>query len=310
MPGKREVYDCMTVRATPLEQEAVPTRSKPLWKRYPLYGYLAIALNLITWFFAWSHIGFYSRYSFFPLWFSFILALDALNKARSGSSLLTRAPAKFAQMFGLSALFWWLFEAFNVPIQNWHYIYDHNYSTAEQLLVQTLDFTTVLPVVMEMAELWTSFKALRPRLPAYEVGPRVSAAAATRLLLLGGVCVVLPFLFPHQAFMLIWLSVVLLLDPINNLMGRKSALAHFKARDWRFFAALPLAALSCGFFWEMWNYFSLPKWYYTVPYVGFGKVFEMPILGYTGYLPFALELFALYQFMLAFLNQQQDALTF
>src|SRR5262245_37149145 len=30
--GKCEVCDCMTVRATPLEQEAVPTRSLSLWK--------------------------------------------------------------------------------------------------------------------------------------------------------------------------------------------------------------------------------------------------------------------------------------
>ena len=155
----------MSVRTIPLEQEAVPTRSLRPWRRYPLYGYLAIALNLASWFFAWSRIDPFFRYSFFPLWFSFILVLDALNRARTGSSLMTRAPAKFAQMFALSALFWWLFEAFNIPIQNWHYLYDHHYSLAELLFVQTLDFTTVLPVVMEMAELWTSFKALRPRLP-------------------------------------------------------------------------------------------------------------------------------------------------
>ena len=300
----------MTVRATPLEQEAVPTRSLSLWKRYPLYGYLAIILNLATWFCSWGRIDPFFRYSFFPLWFSFILILDALNKARTGSSLMTHTPAKFAQMFALSAIYWWLFEAFNIPTQNWHYIFDHNYGLAEELLVETLDFSTVLPVVMEMATLWTSFKALRPRLPANEIGQRASAPAAARLMLLGGACVVLPFLFPRQAFPLLWLSVVLLLDPLNNLMGRKSALAHFKARDWRFFVALPLAGLTCGFFWEMWNFLALPKWYYTVPYVGFGKVFEMPHPGYSGYLPFALELFALYQFLLAILNQKEDALTF
>jgi hypothetical protein len=300
----------MTVRTAPLEQEAVPARPIPVWKRYPSYGYLAIVLNLTTWFLDWGRIDPFFRYSFFPLWFSFILILDALNKARTGSSLLTRAPAKFAQMFLFSAVYWWLFEAFNIPTQNWHYIFDHHYSLAEQVFVETLDFTVVLPVVMEMAELWTSFKRLRPRLPAHEVGERISAPAAARLMLLGVACVILPFVFPHQAFVLVWLSVVLLLDPLNNLMGRKSALAHLKARDWRFFIALPLAGLSCGFFWEMWNFLSLPKWYYTVPYVGFGKVFEMPILGYTGYLPFALELFALYQFLLACLNQKDDALTF
>ena len=36
----------------------------------------------------------------------------------------------------------------------------------------------------------------------------------------------------------------------------------------------------------------MPKWVYHVPFFGWLKVFEMPILGYGGYLPFALEVFA------------------
>jgi hypothetical protein len=39
----------------------------------------------------------------------------------------------------------------------------------------------------------------------------------------------------------------------------------------------------------MWNYYSQAKWIYTVPYVNRFKIFEMPILGYAGYLPFGLE---------------------
>ena len=42
----------------------------------------------------------------------------------------------------------------------------------------------------------------------------------------------------------------------------------------------------------MWNVNSWPKWVYEVPFVGFWHVFEMPLLGYFGYLPFAMELFA------------------
>jgi hypothetical protein len=42
-------------------------------------------------------------------------------------------------------------------------------------------------------------------------------------------------------------------------------------------------------FWEMWNSLSCPKWVYTVPFVSRFKLFEMPILGYAGYLPFGLE---------------------
>ena len=49
-----------------------------------------------------------------------------------------------------------------------------------------------------------------------------------------------------------------------------------------------LAALVCGFFWEMWNYFSLARWTYSVPLVQRFQLFEMPLLGYAGYLPFGL----------------------
>ena len=51
----------------------------------------------------------------------------------------------------------------------------------------------------------------------------------------------------------------------------------------------PLAALVCGFFWEMWNFYSLARWTYSIPYVQRFHLFEMPILGYGGYLPFGLE---------------------
>jgi hypothetical protein len=49
------------------------------------------------------------------------------------------------------------------------------------------------------------------------------------------------------------------------------------------------AALMCGFFWEMWNAYSLSKWSYQVPYLDVLHVFELPLAGYTGYLAFGLE---------------------
>ena len=47
----------------------------------------------------------------------------------------------------------------------------------------------------------------------------------------------------------------------------------------------------------MWNYYSYPKWVYHVPLFGFLRVFEMPLLGYLGYVVFAWELFALYHLL-------------
>src|ERR1051326_1234859 len=255
----------MSLRATPLEQE-VSAQALPLWRRYPFYGYLAIIVNLLAWYISWNRIDPLSPYMFFPLWFTFILIIDALNKARTGTSLMTRAPLKFMQLFGFSIVSWWLFETLNVPAQNWHYVTDHHYSTLAYIFIASLDFSTVLPAVLECAELWFSFKGLRSRLPARDQVTRISPALAVRLLLIGAVCLMLLFLLPNQAFILIWLSLIFLLDPINNLLGRKSALAHLQARDWRFFVALPLAGITCGVFWEMWNFYALPKWFYTIPY--------------------------------------------
>ena len=61
------------------------------------------------------------------------------------------------------------------------------------------------------------------------------------------------------------------------------------AGDWRRAATWIAAALICGFFWELWNWRSLAKWFYIVPGVERWHLFEMPELGYAGYLPFGVE---------------------
>ena len=54
----------------------------------------------------------------------------------------------------------------------------------------------------------------------------------------------------------------------------------------------------------MWNSLSYPKWVYVVPWVDYLHVFEMPLLGYGGYLPFALELYALYHLVVGLLDRE------
>ena len=80
---------------------------------------------------------------------------------------------------------------------------------------------------------------------------------------------------------------------MNVWRGNRSLLEHTATGDWRPLIALSVAGLACGFFWEMWNYYSYPKWVYHVPFVGVLHVFEMPLLGYLGYLVFASELHVL-----------------
>jgi hypothetical protein len=275
--------------------------------RFPAYGVVALLVCLAAWASSWLHIDPFYRYSFFPLWFGYILFIDALVVMRKGNSILTRARWWYLLLFLTSSLFWWVFEGLNIPVQNWHYVLDQPYSPLAYFLFASLSFSTVLPAVMETAELLSTFKPLHPRLPASKPGPLLPLWVLALAEILGILCLILPWIFPRYCFVLIWLSVVLILDPINNLLRRKSALAHIAVGDWHFLV-LPLAGLCCGFLWEMWNFYALPKWYYTISYVGFLKIFEMPLLGYLGYLPFALELFAMYQFVLVLLRKKEDYL--
>ena len=76
------------------------------------------------------------------------------------------------------------------------------------------------------------------------------------------------------------------------LKGRPSILEWLIRGDWRLPASFALGALVCGWFWEMWNYWAFPKWHYTIEYMETVHIFEMPLLGYGGYLPFGLEVYS------------------
>jgi hypothetical protein len=66
-----------------------------------------------------------------------------------------------------------------------------------------------------------------------------------------------------------------------------------------------LAALFCGFFWELWNVGSLAHWQYSIPFVQRFHLFEMPLLGYAGYLPFGLACLAAADILYRLANGQE-----
>jgi hypothetical protein len=45
--------------------------------------------------------------------------------------------------------------------------------------------------------------------------------------------------------------------------------------------------------WEFWNYWAATKWIYTVPFFDRFKIFEMTAPGFLGFIPFALECYAM-----------------
>ena len=275
--------------------------------RLPPHLFLGLALVAFFWYASWTHLGVLGEYSFFPLWLGYILTVDALVAWRRGASLLTRAPRELVALFLLSAPVWWLFEGQNNFVLNWHYLDTQEPSFWRMLLIGSIDFSTVIPAVFETTELVSTFQFI-DRFRTHR-SFHVSVALPWTLMYIGAFSFLAVMLAPRYAFPLTWVWLALIVDPLNYLRGRASLLGQISRGDWRLAVALALAAAICGFFWEMWNYFALPKWYYTVPFVGSLKIFEMPLLGYGGYWPFAWELYALYHLFWGVLQRPANALS-
>lgn len=263
-------------------------------------------LMVLSWIFNWSLSGLRTHLLFFPLWLGFALLLDGLTFARTGSSLLTRSPRRYAGLFLVSAPAWWLFELFNLRTQNWFYLGKESFSSLEYALFATLNFSTVMPAVFGAAELFRSFNFIARQ----KAWIRVPTAPRHLNLYTGIGFVMLALVLgaPRYGYPLLWTSLVFILEPLNYRLGARTLLADLEKGDWRPVWSLWLGCLTCGFFWEMWNYLSYPKWIYHTPFVQFAHVFEMPLLGYLGYLPFSMELFALYHLTVRILGGESTYL--
>jgi len=267
-------------------------------KRFPFHGWLGLILVTVFWAVNWGLDGLRTHWGFFPLWLGYCLTVDALVFWRTGTSLLARSRMRYLGLFLASAPVWWLFELANWRLQNWHYNGGQAFSPFMFGFWATLNFTTVIPAVFGSAEL------MRSLLPRRLRGPVVGPGRATTLafFLAGWVMLALMVAWPKLFFPFVWISLYFILEPINVWLGRRSLVEWTREGNWQPVVALWLGVLLTGFFWEMWNYLSYPKWTYDVPWGGWLHVFEMPLLGYGGYLPFALELFAMYHLIAGFLG--------
>ncbi|HLF91571.1 MAG TPA: hypothetical protein VI451_21685 [Anaerolineales bacterium] len=274
-------------------------------RNFSTHGWFGLALIGIFWPLNWALTPAipFTAYGFFPLWVGYCLTVDALAAFFHGTSLLTRGGRKYTGLFLISVPIWWVFEILNWRIQNWHYAGRELFTDLEYLILSSLSFSTVLPAVLGTAELLSGMGFLRQAGKWLMLPP---TPRVTRSFALAGVGMFLAVvIWPRAFFPFVWISLYCILEPVNIWLGHRSLAECTRHGDWRPVWALFLGVLICGFFWEMWNYFSYPKWVYTVAWGGFAHIFEMPLLGYGGYLPFALELFAVYHFVMGLLGEKK-----
>jgi hypothetical protein len=227
--------------------------------------------------------------------------MDGLNFKLQGRSLLSRSAKEFFLLAFFSVSFWCIFELFNLRLDNWSY---HGLppSLPERWLGYFLSFATVIPALKELEIFWMGFLGRR-RLALF---PLKAKSGLLTAFFVGGIfCLLLPLARPDLFFPLVWLGFVFLLEPVNFSRGNPSLLAEVEEGKWGRFWSLVLAGFSAGILWEFWNYWAGSRWEYSLPYFGVARVFQMPVLGLTGFLPFALEAFAATSLFLALVRRRR-----
>jgi hypothetical protein len=238
------------------------------------------------------------RTFFTPLvWTGYILFMDSLIHRQRGTSWALDRPKELLLLLSTSIGFWLIFEFYNLYLRNWHYV-----GLPEEVSLRILGyawaFATIWPAILITAEAAEGWKRIsRAKVRPWKIRPMTLLF----FLVFGVFCLILPLITPssvaHYLAAPVWLGFIFLLDPLNYWMGRDSLFLDLQKGDPRRLYGLLLSGAACGFLWEFWNFWAGARWYYTIPILGHIKVFEMPVLGYLGFPPFALECFVMYSFI-------------
>ena len=245
-----------------------------------LAGAQALMYFRVEPFFSWF-------YSF--AWWSYILIADSVVHCLQGRSLIRNRPREFWMLVPWSVTCWLIFELFNLALKNWQYV-----NVPPEVWLRwpgyALAYSTVLPGIFETFELLNAlglFRKIRPgRLPR-------GSGWRKPCFVLGLLSTILVVVWPRYCFPLVWAGPTLILEPIVHGLKGDSLVRRWQQEGIRPILNLLCAGAVCGLLWEFWNFWAGAKWKYTVPFVDYWKVFEMPVLGYLGFLPFALECFVM-----------------
>ena len=245
---------------------------------------VAVPLLIVSWTLIWTQETFWNPLFFLGMWVGATLLMY------TASEIGYPGWRRHALLVSISIPLWWWFELVNSRVQNWEYIGAEDYSATQYALLATLAFSTVVPALH--AAWGITIGKLDPRAMHVIPGRRGGYIAES---LAGVAMVTMVFAIPDLFFPLVWVGPFLVLDGLVGLESGRSLVADVYRGDWRLATAIGLAGLMCGFLWEFWNFWSTPKWIYHIPYLGFLRAFEMPLLGYAGYIPFAWSVYQLLQ---------------
>ncbi|MGB3800611.1 MAG: hypothetical protein WA952_12425 [Lewinella sp.] len=237
-----------------------------------------------------------------PLFWGFTLLLDGIVFRRTGGlSLFARQPHELLAMGLASCGGWMIFEWLNFFVNdNWYYPHGDRLSDDQFLLYAFLGSSGLMVMSFEWYSLFNSWEGFRRR---YANGPRITFGKITKiiLLVLATVGLFTCAFIPDYSFGILWTSPLVILTITLSLLGIWTPFQLIREGNWTPVLFLALTYFIQGFLCECWNYFSgvhvagqavqtinPDYWVYSIPFVDVLHVFEMPMLGLGGYLPFGI----------------------
>ena len=189
------------------------------------YGIVGFANIIISWLLAIRDVGVVDVF-FTPLaWTGYILVVDSVIFHLRGHSLIANKIGSLLYMLPASVICWLIFEAYNLHIQNWHYVNLPN-PMVIRVIGYMWSFATIFPAIFlstELFEIWDLFARVR-------IKPRkMSKERLIIYFVVGLICLVVPVVLPYSlakyTIALVWVGFVFLLEPVNYILGGKSLLA-------------------------------------------------------------------------------------
>ena len=269
-------------------------QTEPAQASFPWWFYFGGIIFVTCWVIMWGQfewLGDIRYYMFVPLWWGFILFLDGIVYRRNHRRSFISTRPMLLLIAGLCSMFgWYYFEYLNFFVmQNWFYPYLDLLPAPFTYLWSFLTFSTVWPSLFVWYQLLSTYPQIGAR---YTNGfqTTVGVNGCWGWLVAGSLMTVITSIFPDQLFWLIWVGPLLIAAATLSLLKIWTPFTDMQQGDWSKVMIIALATLCNSISWEMWNFYSAPNnpnfWHYNLPYVHEFMVFEMPVLGFSGYLFF------------------------
>ncbi len=244
-----------------------------------------------SWFIHWSDLG---------LFWGFTLMLDGWVYVRNGGrSLISKVPQELIGIGVVSISGWMIFEFLNFFVDdNWYYPKGNIIDREEFLLYACIISSGLMPLAFEFYCLFKTIPKLTKRF-SNGIKIKISDGLQTVILILALLGIFASGLFPDYLFFSLWLSPPIIITIVLNKLNIWNPVQSIKDGNWSPALLSALTYLATGFLLEGQNYMSAKHtpvlltqdpayWQYSLPYVNVLHIFEMPLLGFFGYLPFGI----------------------